>query len=230
MSLPRLAAAGLAGYLAGSIPAADIASAVAARLQGNYVDIRSVGSRNPGALNVAKSLGRSWGAAVIVVDIAKGWAGSVAGRSLAADNGAYMAGFTTVLGHCFPVWTNFRGGKGMATSAGACLACFPAYFPADLAIAGLALAGVRFQTDKATYIESAIFALAALVWYLRDWPNGPGPKVTRGLPLWAAATTALIYIRFLTAPPVIPEALRPLPLPPDGGMALSAEQRGEEGL
>jgi acyl phosphate:glycerol-3-phosphate acyltransferase len=160
-----------------------------------------VGSGNPGALNAYKWLGRHWAAAVLVVDIAKGWLGSTAGRRIGGDAGAYAAGFTTVLGHCYPPWSGFRGGKGLATSAGACLACFPAYFPADLAIAGAALAGVRFKTDLATYVESAIFTGAAVLWYWKAWPNGPGPKVTAGLPLYAGATTALIWYRFITSTP-----------------------------
>lgn len=138
---------------------------------------------------------------MLAADIAKGWAGCKVGQRIAGGNGAYAAGFTTVAGHCFPLWSGFRGGKGVATSAGACLANFPLYFPVDLGVSALALLASK-RAEKATYAASALFVLAAFTWNRMRWPNAGGPKPTLGLPLFALATTALIYYRFLSAPTV----------------------------
>ena len=179
---------------------------MAAHLSGQPVDLRQAGSKNPGALNAAKSLGLSWGAFVLAADGLKGWLAGAAGKRLAGDNGAYLAGFAAVAGHCFPAWNGLKGGKGVATSAGACLACFPVYFPVDLAVSALALVASK-RAEKATYVASALFVVAAVTWHLRRWPNAGGPSPTIGLPLFAAATTGLIYYRFLTSAATYEEAL-----------------------
>jgi glycerol-3-phosphate acyltransferase PlsY len=189
----------LFGYLAGSILTADIATNVANRVRPQRVDLRAVGSGNPGAANAMANLGTSWGLAVLAGDIAKGAAAGAAGRWLAGNAGAYAAATAAVGGHCFPAWSRFRGGKGVATSAGTTLAVFPAYVPVDAGIIGLSWAASRHAT-KATLAASALFVLAAGAWSWRQWPNLWGPKPTVGLPLYAAATTAMIAYRFASAP------------------------------
>ena len=111
----------IAAYLLGSIPFALIAG----RLNG--VDLRAVGSGNLGATNVFRTLGRSWGIAVMVLDIAKGAAAVLLADWLAGGSWwPIAAGALAILGHVFPVWTGFRGGKGVAVGAGALIGLVPA--------------------------------------------------------------------------------------------------------
>ena len=194
------------GYLAGSFPSADIVTRYAARSNGgNAVDLRVAGTGNPGSLNAAKILGWKWGAIILAGDVIKGALASLAGRAIAGDNGTYVAGSGAVIGHCAPVWNGFRGGKGVATSAGTSLVCFPAYIPVDISLAAATLALSRGQAGTATYIASAVFVAAALYWWLGRRRNLWGPKPTIGLPLYALSTSAIIAYRFLTAPTAISE-------------------------
>lgn len=198
MARVRLVGAALLGYLLGTLPSAD----VAVRLSGRRdVDLRAHGTGNPGAANALVVLGKRWGYAIMAADIAKGAAACLGGRRLAGGDGAHVAGPAAVVGHCFPVWNGFKGGKGVAASAGQCLATFPAYFPVDLAVAWAGSASRwRARTFAATAVASAAWVAAALVWWLRDWPNGWGPRPSAGLPAAAAASSAVILYRFATTP------------------------------
>jgi glycerol-3-phosphate acyltransferase PlsY len=121
----------LFAYLLGSIPTGYLA----ARAKG--VDIRKVGSGNIGATNVFRALGKAWGISVLLLDFAKGLGACLLVPSLAkglvgaarADEGlislALVAAVCVVLGHNFTVWLRFKGGKGIATSAGALAALVP---------------------------------------------------------------------------------------------------------
>jgi glycerol-3-phosphate acyltransferase PlsY len=202
-STVRIGAAALAGYLAGTFPTADIVTRYAAN--GNsekLVDLRSAGTGNPGALNAAKTLGWKWGALVLAGDAVKGALACVAGRALAGDSGAYAAGSAAVVGHCAPMWSGFRGGKGLATSAGTSLICFPAYMPIDLGLAAATLALSKGRAGTATYVASAVFIAAAVYWWRAKKGNLWGPKPTAGLPLYAITSSAIIAYRFLTAPSI----------------------------
>ncbi|MBU6364321.1 MAG: glycerol-3-phosphate 1-O-acyltransferase PlsY [Acidobacteria bacterium] len=108
-------------YLLGSIPFAYIAG----RLNG--VDLRTVGSGNLGATNVFRTLGRTVGIAVMVLDIAKGaFAVLIAQWVVGGPWWPIAAGALAILGHVFPVWTGFKGGKGVAVGAGALVGLVPA--------------------------------------------------------------------------------------------------------
>ena len=134
--------AAAAAYLIGSVPFGMLI----ARSKG--VDIRTVGSGNIGAANVGRALGRNWGILVFFLDVAKGLVPTLlagrflaerflAGRFLAgeplpaawdawAGNAAWLCvGLCTVLGHNYPVFLGFRGGKGVATSFGVALGVYP---------------------------------------------------------------------------------------------------------
>ncbi|MGH9067123.1 MAG: glycerol-3-phosphate acyltransferase, partial [Acidimicrobiales bacterium] len=191
MSPLRLALAGLGGYLAGTFPSADLA----ARLAGGGVSLRSAGSTNQGAANAAQVLGPSWGAAVLAADVAKGAGAAALGRRLAGPSGAHLGAVAAVVGHCYPVWSGWRGGKGVAASAGQCLATFPAYFPIDLGVA-YATARWRQRAWEATACSSACWVAAGLWWWRKGWPNAWGPPAGPDLPLAAAATSAVILLRF----------------------------------
>ncbi len=198
-ALVRPLLATLAGYLIGSVLTADVVAHVARRRGGEAVDLRATGSGNPGAANVMANLGTGWGVAVLVGDILKGGAGAQAGRMLAGNAGAYLAATAAVIGHCFPAWSRFRGGKGVATSAGTTLVCFPAYIPVDVGLVALSWVASR-HAGKATAVASAAFVLAAYSWHRFQLPNAWGTKPTAALPLYAAATSVLIGYKFLAAP------------------------------
>jgi acyl phosphate:glycerol-3-phosphate acyltransferase len=102
------------GYLLGSIPFAFLLSR---RWTG--LDIRQAGSGNVGAANVLRTSGIAAGITVMLLDVAKG-AGSVlvAQRLSAGDATPAAAGFAAIVGHIYPVWLRFRGGKGVATACG----------------------------------------------------------------------------------------------------------------
>jgi acyl phosphate:glycerol-3-phosphate acyltransferase len=113
----NIALAVIAAYLVGSIDFAVIV----ARMHG--VDIREVGSGNPGASNVIRSIGRGPGAMVLVLDTIKGVIGAAMGMiaSGTADpqvEWAFLAGLAAVIGHCYPIFHKFKGGKGVATGLG----------------------------------------------------------------------------------------------------------------
>jgi acyl phosphate:glycerol-3-phosphate acyltransferase len=156
---------GLAAYLAGAIPFGFLI----ARLRG--VDIRTVGSRNIGATNVFRSIGKSWGIATFILDLGKGLCGAVAIPALAAwllettprNPAAWrlLGGICAVVGHTWPVFLRFKGGKGVATSAGMLLGVAPA-------AVGLGLAGWIVTFVAGRYVSLASIA-AALVLGVAIW-------------------------------------------------------------
>jgi len=124
----RLATALILSYLVGSIPW----SLLAARLLGG-VDLRRVGSGNLGATNVFRALGAWTALAVLALDAAKGVVAvlliaRLAPAALGAGGVATLCGLAAILGHMFPFYLGFRGGKGIATSAGVFAALEPTAF------------------------------------------------------------------------------------------------------
>ena len=105
-----------AGYLLGSIPFGLILT----RLTGAG-DLRSIGSGNIGATNVLRTGHKGLAAATLLFDLAKGAVAVVLARHFAGDGAAALGGAAAVLGHCFPVWLRFKGGKGVATLMGVAL-------------------------------------------------------------------------------------------------------------
>ncbi|MCJ7829528.1 glycerol-3-phosphate 1-O-acyltransferase PlsY [Patescibacteria group bacterium] len=102
------------GYFLGSIPFGFLIS----RAKG--INIRKVGSGNIGGTNVSRALGLKWGLLVTILDLLKGVIPVyLATKFLAFDWQIALVALSPVLGHIFPVWLNFRGGKGMATTVGA---------------------------------------------------------------------------------------------------------------
>ena len=193
----RLLLAAVAGYLLGTVPSADIAARVAS---GGRIDLRRSGSHNPGGLNVFRVLGRGFGRAVIVADVAKGFTGCACGSAVAGDLGAHVAGVGAVVGHCYPLWNGFQGGKGVATSFGQCLYTFPAYAPVDLGL-GIGVArvpGVR-RAGPVVAVASSAWVLASVLWWRRSLSNSWGPRPTVALPLANAATALVIASRFARA-------------------------------
>ena len=147
----------LGSYLLGSIPAGFIAGRICG------VDLRTRGSGNIGATNVLRVLGKKWGYAVFLFDFLKGllpvliaiqW-GRVAGVDPASAPGA-LAALCALLGHSFPIWLAFKGGKGIATSGGVMVGLFGS--PVFLICLGLWL--LLFTTTRYVSVASIGAAVA----------------------------------------------------------------------
>lgn len=151
----------LVAYLLGAVPF----GLLLARLKG--VDIRKVGSGNIGATNVLRSVGKPWGIATFALDALKGFVPAfvfpIVGSRLGShfqslELPAVLCGVAAILGHNFPVYLGFKGGKGVATSAGALLGLAP------LAVAiGMAVWAVFFFTLRYVSLASIVAALSIVV-------------------------------------------------------------------
>lgn len=133
-------------YLLGTFPSAI----VVARSKG--VDITTVGSGNPGASNIARTLGTRWGVVVFVLDGLKGAIPSAVGVATGDRPAAHALAAAAVLGHMYPATRRFRGGKGVATMAGAMAALHPVVF----AVLTVVWFAVRSITKKASLASIAI--------------------------------------------------------------------------
>lgn len=155
--MPLLAAA--AGYLLGSIPAGLIAG----RLQG--IDVRDFGSGRTGFTNALRSLGLRSAAIVVAVDVAKGAAAVLIGSLLMQDAwAAALGGIAAVIGHTWPVFAGFRGGRGVATSFGAFLAMTNGVAVLLLIPALLVLAATRYVSlMSVTGVFAGFLTLVVLV-------------------------------------------------------------------
>lgn len=167
-------ALGLVGtYLLGSIPF----GLLLALSQG--IDVRKHGSTNIGSANVGRTLGRKWGVLTFVLDGAKGFvpvciAGFVMGTMNRPDTPPELAwawlafGVAAIVGHIFPIWLRFKGGKGVATGFGAVLAVFPILgIPAILSIL---LWAVCVKTTRYIGLSSCIAAITLPLWVFAVYP------------------------------------------------------------
>jgi glycerol-3-phosphate acyltransferase PlsY len=166
----------IAAYLIGSIPFALLL----ARRWGGY-DLHRVGSGNIGAANVLRAAGVRAGVVVAVLDIAKGAAGVlVADRISPVDHAGALAGLAAIVGHIYPVWLRFRGGKGVATACGvfsvlaplavppallafACAVWATRYISIGSVTASLVLPPMAFATGASTAVVASACAAATLI-------------------------------------------------------------------
>ncbi len=105
--------------------------------KGAKVDIKNVGSGNPGTMNVLRTIGKKWGALTFACDALKGLTFGLVGRLAFNEYGMALAfglGLCAIVGHIFPVYTKFKGGKGVATSIGFFMAIIPVITVVVLAI------------------------------------------------------------------------------------------------
>ena len=107
------------GYMLGSIPF----GLLLARSRG--IDIRTVGSGNIGSTNVLRTGNKGLAAATLLLDAGKGTAAVLLARHFGGVEAAMLAGIAAFIGHCYPVWLKFNGGKGVATMLGVALAAVP---------------------------------------------------------------------------------------------------------
>lgn len=139
------------GYLIGSIPFAFL---VTRRLGGP--DIRTVGSGNVGATNVQRVRGTGAALVTAALDVAKGAIPPILATVSGADSAACaVAGVAAVVGHLFPVWLRFRGGKGVSTTLGACVAWAP-----PVAAVAVALFALTVWFSRIVSLGSVLAAIA----------------------------------------------------------------------
>jgi len=156
--MTTLAAWALAGYLVGSIPFAVLVSRVLA-----LPDPRTYGSKNIGATNVLRSGSRIAALLTLVGDAGKGWLAVLVARLLDAQPDILaMVGLAAFIGHVFPVWLRFHGGKGVATAAGVLIA-FDWRVGLAVIVAWLAVAAASRYSSLGA-IAAALFAPVA-TWY-----------------------------------------------------------------
>jgi glycerol-3-phosphate acyltransferase PlsY len=167
----------LGGYLAGSIPFAVVVSRILA-----LPDPRTYGSKNIGATNVLRSGHRIAALATVVGDVGKGWVAVLVARILGAtDELLAIVAISAFLGHVFPVWLRFRGGKGVATAAGVLIALDWRVGLAVVVI-WLAVAAISRYSSLGA-IVAAVFAPVATWFFL-----GIGPI------FWAVVGMSVILI------------------------------------
>jgi glycerol-3-phosphate acyltransferase PlsY len=167
MSLPTLIAIAAGSYLLGSIPFGYILVRV---FQG--IDVRSIGSGNIGATNVARSGGKKLAIATLVLDAFKGWLpvflvltlpGIHASGPVQLHTLATFAALMAMVGHIFPVWLGFKGGKGVATGLGVFLALAPKVTLIALVLFLVVVALTRY-VSLGSVLASAAFP--AMLWWL----------------------------------------------------------------
>ncbi|MGN6099607.1 MAG: glycerol-3-phosphate 1-O-acyltransferase PlsY [Devosia sp.] len=160
--------AAVLGYLLGSIPFGLLITRAA-----GLGDVRKIGSGNIGATNVLRTGRRELAAATLVLDALKGTAAVLIARYLWGDDAVLIAGVAAFLGHCLPVWLNFKGGKGVATFIGILLGwAWPV--AVIFCIVWLIIAfAQRYSSLSAltAAVTAPIFAYVAGL-YL-DWIDGP---------------------------------------------------------
>jgi acyl phosphate:glycerol-3-phosphate acyltransferase len=163
----------VAAYLFGSIPVGYLLVRIFRKQ-----DIRTFGSGNIGATNVLRSGGKGLGAATFVLDVVKGSAAVLLGAYLAAPmiptwpqrNVEALAALFAVLGHMFPIWLRFRGGKGVATGFGVFLVAAPLGALAAITLFAIVLALTRY-VSLASILGAASFPAFA-------WLTVSGPRPT----------------------------------------------------
>ena len=163
----------LAGYLLGSIPF----GLIFAKILGG-TDVREHGSGNIGATNVSRVVGPLAGILTLLLDVAKG-AAAVWLAARISDHAAItmtLVGVAALLGHCFPVWLKFKGGKGVATALGVYLALCPSAALAALVLFILVVAFWRYVSLGSL---AAAASMPLLIYFL--WAPGHAPPLVLSL-------------------------------------------------
>ncbi len=181
----------LAGYLIGAIPFGYL---VARAFKG--IDIRTAGSGNIGATNVGRVLGRGYGWAVLILDLLKGYLPVLLLPKLTAETSsevspdlAVLVGLAAIIGHTFPMYLKFRGGKGVATSLGVVLALDPISCALAVLVFVLVVLGTRY-VSLGSLVGAAGFAVAHFV----RTPN-PIRREHIAMTLFTVAVAGLMVVR-----------------------------------
>ncbi|GAB4275016.1 MAG: glycerol-3-phosphate 1-O-acyltransferase PlsY [Pararhodobacter sp.] len=172
-----LAAIGVGSYLLGSVPFGVLIT----RAMG-LGDVRKIGSGNIGATNVLRTGNKAAAAATLLLDAGKGAVAVLIARAIAGEDAAQLAGLASFLGHLFPVWLGFKGGKGVATFLGTLLAlAWPV---------GLLCCATWLVTVFVTRISSASALVASGAAWAFLWVLGPQSMIVLALVL-----AALVWVR-----------------------------------
>ena len=165
----------LLGYAFGSIPF----GLILARMAG-LGDIRQIGSGNIGATNVLRTGNKGVAAATLLLDGLKGFVPVfLAWQWFTNDIGWTALG--AVLGHCFPVWLNFKGGKGVATNAGV---CFGLGWPIGLTYAVVWLGMLAVTRISSVAGMSAVVAAIGAAWFVGRYSFVPPLVIIAGIVIW----------------------------------------------
>ena len=165
------------GYLLGSVPWGLVLTRVA-----GLGDIRAIGSGNIGATNVLRTGNKGLAAATLALDVLKGAAALLIANAVWGEGAGLAAGFSAMLGHAFPVWLGFRGGKGVATGAGVLLAA-SWWMGLAAALVWLATAALTRMSSAGALAACAAAPLVALAAGRTD------------LALFSAGIAALVVVR-----------------------------------
>ena len=147
----------ITGYIFGSIPNAVIISKL------KKVDIRNIGSGNPGAGNVAREIGKFWGILVFILDALKAIIPMLLADKVFHLNAFWtgITGLSSVIGHCYSLFLHFKGGKGAASSGGVMIYLFPKF--SIIAIVAFFLLQKIPRTLK-TFLPIFLIALGLWIW------------------------------------------------------------------
>ena len=174
----NIAAFTIIAYLFGAVPF----GLLVAKLNG--VDIRSKGSGNIGATNVLRVIGKGWGIFTLILDALKGFIPAFFFPGLAnlGSEWGVLFGMAAIIGHTFPVYLKFKGGKGVATSAGMLLGVAPAAVGIGLVFWIICMAIWRY-VSLASIVASV--AIAASVWVLdKGWVVNIALTILAALIIW----------------------------------------------
>lgn len=155
-ALPLLALWGAFGYLLGSIPFGMVIS----RVMG-LGDLRQIGSGNIGATNVLRTGNKGAALGTLLLDGGKGAVAVLLARAMAGEDAAQLAGLMAFVGHCFPIWLKFKGGKGVATFLGIMLALS---LPVGLVVCATWLFGAAIT--RMSSVGALTAAMSCTVWSL----------------------------------------------------------------
>lgn len=154
IGLPALIAVLSLGYLLGSIPFGLILTRMA-----GHGDLRQIGSGNIGATNVLRTGNKKLAAATLLLDALKATAAAVAAQAVFGANAGLLAGFAAFMGHLFPVWLGFKGGKGVATYIGTLLGVTPLMVPV-FAVVWLSVAATTRYSSLSALIATLVIPVA----------------------------------------------------------------------
>jgi acyl phosphate:glycerol-3-phosphate acyltransferase len=149
------------GYLLGSIPFGLILTRIA-----GTADLRTIGSGNIGATNVLRTGHKGLAAATLICDMLKGTLAVIVGGSFGGPNAAMLAAAAAFLGHLFPVWLNFKGGKGVAVYIGVLLGLF---WPAALVFGVIWIATAFITRYSSLSALVASFIIPIFLWWFATY-------------------------------------------------------------
>jgi len=177
ITLPIALAALVFGYLLGSIPFGLILTRAA-----GLGDIRSIGSGNIGATNVLRTGNKKLAAATLLLDALKATAAALIARYFLGEEAGLIAGFAAFLGHLFPIWLGFKGGKGVATYIGTLLGVAPLMV---LVFAAIWLSVAKLSKYSSLSALVATLVIPVVLWFIDE------PKIA----LVMAVMTVISWIK-----------------------------------